>query len=494
MFRPLAGIVVLTSLASAVPVPPADNRDSAEALAQTVLAIEKAKGQTEDIVRVWCEVAALRHKLGDRNGASDALLKARLVADAEKRPYTQALLGRQIASWYAIFGDAKTVLKLAKAAPEQTPNKRDNPREMLLTGAAISAAHSGQAKLAEELAAALPTDATRVRVAEINRREAIIRRAKGGDVPGAIRAIGELSGAEERVYLLAGRQTDGFGFEDTLDRMDGIAPLQILAGDKVGANETARKALALLPEVTAGRRPNAALACVRLLLQLDDVPSAHKALAHARTENPKAAGKVVNGIPTELMATGYVVAAEIRAGREAATIALTKKFTRPEDQAHLLFVTAVAKARAGQLDTSATDFTRAVELAQKIPDDEARTRNTLLWYIANARAEVGDYEGAAKIAERAEDSMLMWSDIAHYQTVKGDFDRAWATIYTRLQDPNRPPSREVREVARMQAKAGGAEIVRARAAGEKNELLRAYILLGLAGGLFQEPRPAPAKP
>ena len=79
MFRLLAVFLVLTSLASAAPVPPVDNRASAEALNQAVEVLEKAKGDALDRAQVWCEVAALRHKLGDRNGAADALRKALVV-------------------------------------------------------------------------------------------------------------------------------------------------------------------------------------------------------------------------------------------------------------------------------------------------------------------------------------------------------------------------------------------------------------------------------
>src|SRR5262249_55932231 len=158
----------------------------------------------------------------------------------------------------ARLGDAKAVLDLAETVPTIHKNWRGNPREMILQEAARAAAGAGQIKPAEQIAAALPDDTQAKWVREEVARQAMIHQAAGGDAPAAIRTATKLPSTAETVFALVGRQNLGLAFDDDIRQAVGIAPAQLLAGDKAGALKTAQSALALLPEVNEAQRSSAA--------------------------------------------------------------------------------------------------------------------------------------------------------------------------------------------------------------------------------------------
>jgi len=69
----------------------------------------------------------------------------------------------------------------------------------------------------------------------------------------------------------------------------------------------------------------------------------------------------------ELKAKGCIAAAEVRAGRDEAALALVRDFENPRQQAYILQIAALAQARAGRKDASKANFNRAVNLVTGDP-------------------------------------------------------------------------------------------------------------------------------
>jgi hypothetical protein len=156
MLRALCFLPALTAIAATAPVPPPDNRASEEALKQVTDILAKTEDNARERVELWCEVAHLRQRLGDRAGAAGALRAARLVSGAGPKSAVESW--RLIATTLAQFEETKAVLDLADSIPEKLDNRRDNPRHTVLREAAMAAAHAGHTKSAEQIADALPDD------------------------------------------------------------------------------------------------------------------------------------------------------------------------------------------------------------------------------------------------------------------------------------------------------------------------------------------------
>jgi tetratricopeptide (TPR) repeat protein len=487
MNTPLRGsaIAILIALATIAEVRGQDTASAAgdKALKEALAALDEASGDTMIRARLWCDVAALRRERGDRAGAVEALGKARSVAESDGQPPIGEW--RQIGQELARLGDAKAALELAAAVPTMLENWRGNPRETVLQEAARAAAEAGHIKAAEEIAAVLPDDPARKGVREEIAREAMIRRADGGDSAGAIQVAVKLPTAAETVFALVGRPVLNLAFDDNTHRADGIAPAQLMAGDKPGATKTALSALALLPEVAEARRSSAALAVVRMLSRLDDVAAARKALAEIRPADPKAEVPAQFRRAPELKAKGYLAAAAVRAGRDEAALQLARDFDQPGEKAYILHFTALAQARAGRKAESQTTFAKAVDLVTKAPDPDEG--GTTLHNIASAQSAAGDHAGAARtIALQPGGGTIAWVNLATFQAQAGDFAAARKIAADHLTDSRWWSARTLEFVAERQARAGQAAAVREWIGQLDDGLVKAHALFGLARGLYPE--------
>jgi hypothetical protein len=276
-------------------------------------------------------------------------------------------------------------------------------------------------------------------------------------------------------------------FDDAIRRSDGIAPAQLVAGDKPGAAKTALSALAILPEVAEARRAQAALALVRMLAGLDDVAAARKALAQMPAADPKAEAPAAQfRRAPELKAKGYLAAAEVRAGHDEAALALAKDFDLPGERAYVLHFAALAQARAGRKAESAVSFAKAVDLVTKAPDPDGG--GTTLHNIASAQAAAGDHAGAAKtIALQPGGGTIAWVNLATFQAQAGDFAAARKTAADHLTDSRWWSARTLEFVAERQARAGHATAARGWIGQLDDGLVKAHALFGLAKGLYPEP-------
>jgi tetratricopeptide (TPR) repeat protein len=457
-----------------------DRAASDKALQEAIAALEEVRDDALTRTRLWCDIAEFRRTHGDRDGAVAALDKAKAVAElGQEQPPVEEW--RRIGQGYARLGDAKAVLGLADRLPPKVENRRDNPQLTLLQEGARSAAEAGQIKAAEQIAEALPDGPVRKSLREAIARQALIHQAAGGDAAGAIKAATKLPTAADTVFAFVGRPILGLAFDDDDRRPDGIAPAQLAAGDHEGAAKTARSALALLKEVDAGRRAAAVTAVVRMLARLDDVAGARQAMGELPAPDAKAGDR--RSI-TELLARGYLAAAEVRAGHDDAALALAKDLPRAGDKAYVLHFTALAQARAGRKEASAATFAKAVELVTKTPDADGG--GTTLHNIASAQAAAGDFAGAAKTAALQEGGTIAWANLAHYQVRAGDFDGARKAATDHLADSSFWSAAVLEAVAEGQARAGQGPAVRQWIAKLDDPLIRAHALFGLAKGLAPE--------
>jgi tetratricopeptide (TPR) repeat protein len=462
---------------------------SDQALREAVTRLDEADGDVVIRARLWCEMAAFRRVRGDRDGAVAALVKARTVAESGKRPPIDEW--RQIGQGYAQLGDAKAVLDLIEAVPVKLDNWRGNPRETVLGEAARAAAVAGHIKPAEQIADALPEGTGRKSLRENIARQAMIHQAAGGDATGAIKAATKLPSAADTVFALVGRPFLNLTSDDD-SRTDGIAPAQLAAGGKEGAMKTTLSALALLREVDDTGRASAALAVVRMLARLDNREGARMALAQMPAADAKAeprAGELRRTI--ELIAKGYLAAAEVRAGKDDAALALAADFSRVGDRAYILHFVALAQARAGRKDASAKTFAQAIDLVAKTPDPDGA--GTSLHNIATAQAAAGDFTGAAKTAGLQPGGTIAWSNLAYFQAQAGDFTAARKAATDHLADSPFWSARTLQFVAEKQARAGQEAAAREWIGKLDDRLIQAYALFGLAKGLSPERDRGPAK-
>ncbi|HET6572977.1 MAG TPA: sigma-70 family RNA polymerase sigma factor [Fimbriiglobus sp.] len=465
------------------PVPAADNRPAKEALQQAAKVLDEVERESMARTRLWCVVAELYSKLGDPIAARDALDKARAAAAEMKADqYTE---WRDIGQGYGRLGDVKTVTDLAAAVPAAAI--RDGyPRDTILQESAWAAAAAGHARAADQIADALPDGDRKTWAKAAARRLAIAHRARTGDAAGAVRAAGELPTNAEKVHALVGVDVLNLSYDNSPARWeDGIAFALLEAGNRTGAKAAALKALALLPDVEKDRRGAAAAAVVRVLARLDDVPAVRKALAHVPAgPDPKLVKQWPDVTGWDLNAKAYLAAAEVRAGRDETAKALALDFKRPREQAHVLQFVALAQARKGRKDEAKTTFARAIELATAKPGSPGVTLNN----IATAQALAGDFEGAAKTAEKT--GVHAWVNLAYFRAKTGDYDGARNLVVRQRDKIGRWWHAKVWQfVAKTQAKAGKTDDVRAWIKEEGDSLLKAHALVGLAEGLFREDRP-----
>ena len=324
---------------------------------------------------------------------------------------------RIIGKGYGSLGNAKNVLDFAGFIPIQEPS---NVKETVLQESALAAANAGYISQADEIAETIKKDNLKTLVMASIRRAASIQKAKTGDFAGAIKAAEELPTAEERVFTLVEKDVPNLASEDHYWD-EGIAHFQFLAGEKTGARETALKALHKLAEVNQNRKGLAALAVVRILARMDDLPAARKALAQVSpivlNEANFQKKQMTKG--RELKAKGYIAAAEVRAGRDDAALVLARDFEEPGEQAYIFHFVALVQARAGKKDAAKVNFNRAIELVT----EDAKGSGTTLHNIATAQALAGDFVGAAKTAEKIDilNRRATLFNIIYAQAKNGDF-------------------------------------------------------------------------
>lgn len=483
MSRYGAALLVLTVLiaGATAPAQPPDNGPAREALREAVQHLDDAAPWQTALFLL--HVAELYQKLGDAKEAANVMDLMREKLTAQRPKWRSGWYGDSILSKaYARLGDAK-------ASIEESARVEDKNAQ--LRNSALEAAKAGHVQAAYQIAEALADANIKSEIKARIREDALIRRAQAGDAAEALQAADQLPTAMAKVSMLVGHDlavvlmwdSRRMHYLDTDNFRDGIASLQYEAGNKAAAKETALKALALLPSVDEAQRARAALVVFWLLAEVDDLASARKALAIMPTESDPKKARVI-----ELKAKGCIAAAEVRAGRDEAALALVRDFENPRQQAYILQIAALAQARAGRKDASKANFNRAVNLLTG--DPKPGPGGTSMRNIAVAEALAGDFAAAVQHAKESGDFGLTLALVADLQAESRDFAgaRKTAELVKKFQAAPMNACDAFRNVARKQAKAAQAEAVRAWA-GQEPDGLRAYLLVGLAEGLLGAKKP-----
>ncbi|WP_020474947.1 hypothetical protein [Zavarzinella formosa] len=477
----LAFLLFLTSASvlSAAPAAPPQNQAAKEILGQVAGLLENGNASAELRGRVWCEIARLRHKIGDREGALKAVRLARSIIEKHEPPIIEGW--KTVGETLAWLGETKAVPDLAKSVPESRRLLRDEFRQAVSWQSALMAGATGNVRGAVEIADSLPKEDDRRQLkADIYVAEGV-RLARKGDLTGAFRIVGELSSPSDKLFALVGKPKDGLA-PDAVEPDAGIAFEQWKAGDKVGAKESTMKALALLPDVESKSEGPGAVAVIRMFARLDALPEARKALNWLLTTPPEKGIRDEARITQELHAWACVAAAEIRAGRDENAMVILKYFKSPGLQASLLQFIALAQAQAGRKEASKASFAKAVAFYElgvtKVGEPDHDIIGSLLL--------AGDIDGAILAARRLMAGPPFWASIAIAQADLGDFDGARKTADAILKTPDTWHAAALRHIARRQTKAGQSAEARGWASQVTNDSTKIDVLMGLAEGLAHE--------
>ncbi len=311
--------------------------------------------------------------------------------------------------------------------------------------------------------------------------------AEAGDVPGALRIAGAMP------------ETDSKG-----RTLGSIARIQALAGDIRGAfstastiRDTSRKAMAfsLIATVLAerGNRIAAAKACrlarraaagirsgprkdydivsiVTLIAAAGDMRGALRMLAAVRTPYERAC------------AFSVIANVQIKAGDRAAAASSLRRGLRViagmrsgGDKAHALGIYAEEQAEAGNVE-------EAIQIAAGLQSRAAK--EWTLERIAAIRAQAGDVPGALGTVAVLKDRQKTYAlgEIAIAQAIAGKTRGALQTALSIRDDAWKASA--VRYVAAAQAKMGDANSLVAWRSRQTAPVLKASVLLGVAGGML----------
>jgi RNA polymerase sigma factor (sigma-70 family) len=458
-------VMVALPLIPAAPTPAPNNKTARAALREAEQALENVAGTPMERARLWFEIARLHGRLGDRPAAEAALGKAREIVDT--------MGDQKYGEWgglgdgYARLGDVRRVLDLAAAVPgPAVPGFRgtaDEFRRSILQAAAFAAAQAGRIETGLEIAKAIRDAEYRTWVEGYVRCRAVLNSAMAGDMAGARKAVKELPTALMKVQALVGTVYLNRVYADMLDGETGLALIRLDAGDRDGARQNIRQALALIPDVPEKSRAQVVTTAVRALAKLGDIDAAQKELP--KIDNPA----------LRLKADVYIAMAQVRVGQGHQALALVDGLKTDEDRVYALHQIGFAQARAGDKDGARESFRRALELAIA---GKINGHN-----LVSAQAAAGDSAGAIAAAEKL--NFTMWSNIAYFQAKAGDFAGA---IETALERERSDWWRAVilRIIAREQTRAGQEGGVRVWIARAEDALNKAYALFGLAEGLYRE--------
>jgi RNA polymerase sigma factor (sigma-70 family) len=462
----------------AAPIPPPDNRAATAALREAADILDRVETGPIERSRLWCNVADLRRRLGDREGSIAALLAARTAV--EKLGDGQYAEWRSVGEGYGRLGDAQAVIDLVAAIPPHVV-KDGYTRDTILQEAAFAAAEVGHARAAERIIDAISDQRMPEWVRPEVRRLVILHRAESGDVGGALKAAGELPTPQETVAALLGRDFLNLGYDyDAAHRPQdrGVIHVQLAAGNRGGARATLRAATAKVHDVAKEFRGAAAVAVVRAAIRLGDHPAARAVLAQVPADDKPADPRgLTHG--WGLIARAYLAAGEAAAGRDDAATALAKEVEDPHHRVYVLQFAGLAQARSKRPDASKVTFARAAAL---VPAEHA------LHNLASAQALAGDFAGAVDVAKRLGENRpaWVWVNIAAAQAQAGGYDAARELVATRVGASGFMLGQAYRWIARLQAQAGRVTEAREWIGKVDDPLRRASALTGLAEGLYRD--------
>jgi RNA polymerase sigma factor (sigma-70 family) len=457
------------TVASAAPLP-SKREQPPLAISTTTLfdrlleAMDRIDKKSVNQIRMIERVAVLQARDADTKGARSSLERAEaMISDLFARQ-DATYEWRELAKAQAEAGELNAALATADRIVGDM--KKYTVQEM-----ASALARVGNFDAARRVADKVGDDDQRdVAFMDIAKEMAV-----AGDIKGALLLTRSIKSPTLRVLSLLGNDS----------QMGGICLLQMKAGDRAGARETARQGIALAGEVAPGKGGGRVWVwAARAQARLGEFAEAEKCAAKAPIDEVLPYVGLAH-LRDEAVREISFAAAE--AGRFDDAIKAASTIRTLSYRLAALNAIAVAHARAGQRAASREAFAGAIKLAEeaaKIEKDPQQKAN-LFTMLAGALAEAGNFDEAEKMMVRGGSSLVVRSNIASARACQKDFVGALKNAES-LNDDQFWKANTLQYIARLQTEAGDERAVLARVDAIASPQDKAATLMGILEGRFEK--------
>jgi RNA polymerase sigma factor (sigma-70 family) len=467
-------------LVAAAPIPPmrepaAPRPVSTVALLDRAVEImDRCEDKSAATTRLLYRLAILQARDGDRKAARATFARAEALILEGWTPDTRTFEWHELAKAQAEAGEVDAGMTTAARIVGEM-------RKFTVQEMATAMARAGNFVQARQVADKVG-DANQRDIALMDIATAL---ADAGDFRAALSMAETIKSPPIRVLVLTGNE---FGIVKEFTQMGGIALIQAKAGDRTGARETLRRAVAMAEKIDKG--PEAGK--VRAWVARAEARLGEFATAKRWAERAAAFDKAGPGGSSECrdVALQEIAIAEAEAGRFDDALSTARTIKSPFRRVQALNGVAVGHARAGQRDKCRAAFAEAKNVAEKSTNGDV-VNTTLYCYIVSAQANAGEFDAAEKTAALTGGNLsLSRSNIAYARARCGDFNGALKDVdqlngngdaFTR--------THTLQYISQKQTVAGDERSALARAETLTSPLDKAATLLGVVEGRLNKSAP-----
>jgi RNA polymerase sigma factor (sigma-70 family) len=435
--------------------------------------VEKLEPSFEK-ARLFSELATAQAELKYYKAAREAGHRAveTVLAIEEERPpslFAQQKTNelREAARAFAAAGDLEAALEVEEKIGVASPIARSH-REFVLQEVGYTLAKGGFLDETKQVMDVLRQKGLKTEIVAWSLASA---QAKAGDVKAAVQTADSLSDDFFRVVALVGLSSEEPTEYVELD--GGIALAQFYSGDRVGAQETLRKARAIAESAADAKSKGRSLGLIaRALVKMGDLPGAIRMAASIVDDTGRDRAEV------------DIAIAHAAAGRWIEAMSVVESIRGDAPRLVALTRLGLAHGKAKDPEAARKLFSRALEIAKDLKENGEPDRSGA-YHVAAAQAESGDYRGARETLRRsrpegpAEEAAEM---IAMSRARAGDFSGAHLTLEA-LPSLLNTRSEVLSEIVRLQIESGDDQHVLDSVEGFDSPVCEARVLMGMARGL-----------